>query len=97
MTTAATKGLKMGWTDARTYATGTRTQRAAIRRRLVKASLGYTGEFWGKYREYASMALCDFATAIEEGRMARTCRPSKLRNLMDRCDAEADRLAEAVA
>lgn len=89
MTSSERKGLTMGWTDARAYATGTKAERRAIRRRLVKSSLGYGRPFWNQYRAYFAMACEDFARAIAEGRIARTCNPHKLLNLLDRADAAA--------
>jgi len=68
-------GWLAGWYDAERFVRGTHADRAKVRRRLQR------GDQWSTLRREYRQSLCqrleDFAHAIEQGRIARTVRPSK--------------------
>jgi|GEM_PF-6178433 len=73
--TPEAKGWHLGWDDAARFVRGTRHDRRAIRRQLRKSAESYT-PFWLGYRRCLLQRLEDFAAAIVDGRVPRTCRPS---------------------
>lgn len=70
-------GYRMGWEDAERFARGTRADRREVRRRLAKSGASYAA-FWRAYRDAVLPRLEAFAGAIREGRLPRTCRPSRI-------------------
>ncbi|SIO60210.1 hypothetical protein SAMN05444166_6308 [Singulisphaera sp. GP187] len=70
-------GFKRGWVDAERFVKGTHRDRREIRRQLAKSADSYA-PFWRGYRDSLLQRLEDFAAAIAEGRVARTCRPSRI-------------------
>ena len=79
-------GFRRGWADAALYATGTRADRAVIRRDLAKSDAGQWGRgpFWTAYRDAFDARAEAFGRAIAEGRIARTIRPTRLFALCNR-------------
>lgn len=83
MTAVERKGWDLGWDDAERYARGTRRDRREIRRRLAKAELSRS-EFWRAYADIFHRRAGDFADAIRQGRIARTCRASRIWAVLNR-------------
>ncbi len=75
---AEAKGYRMGWDDAKVYATGSKVERAAIRRRLAKANRTFGNPFWTEYHRALTGRAEAYGVAIREGRLPRTIRPTKL-------------------
>jgi hypothetical protein len=78
------RGYNLGWHAAARYARGTRRDRREVRRLLAKSAAS-GAPFWASFRDAFVPRAADFADAIREGRLPRTCRPSKLYTVADRC------------
>jgi len=68
------KGWMLGWADAERFARGTRRDRREVRRRY-RISQESSASFWQGYWDCFSGRAGDFASAIRDGRLPRTCRP----------------------
>jgi hypothetical protein len=76
-------GYRNGWKLATTYATGTRRDRAAIRRRLelLKDSFGqFARGLWDVFADLAEQR----SEAIRAGLAPRTIRPTRLERVLER-------------
>jgi hypothetical protein len=81
---AEVKGFAMGWADAQRYATGDKRDRAAVRRRIAKGEATFANAFYDEYFRALGMRTNAFGQAIADGRLKRTCRPSRLYAIANR-------------
>jgi hypothetical protein len=77
MTTDA-KGFALGWTDAERFARGNKADRRDVLRRIAKGEATFANAFYAAYFAGLGPRAEAFGVAIREGRIARTCRPSRL-------------------
>lgn len=95
-TAAWHRGYGAGMADGRSYATGTRAGRRAIRRRAGKSVLSYAA-WWDGYYDGFRDAAEQWAEAIAAGLVARSANPHKLSRVLDRSREEASAAAERTA
>ncbi len=76
-------GYTIGFDWARAYATGTRLERAAIRRKLVRMAESYNGLVRGIWTGWNDL-VDQLAPAILEGKAPRTINPHKLTHVLER-------------
>jgi hypothetical protein len=76
-------GYRKGWKLAVAYATGTRGERSAIRRRLAILNDSYSGFARGLWAGFGDLAD-QRSQAIRSGRARRTVNPFKLARVLER-------------
>jgi hypothetical protein len=76
-------GHTLGWNWAGQYATGSRTDRAAMRRKLCRMAGSYNGLVQGIWTGWSDRVE-QLAPAIREGRAPRTINPHTLSHVLER-------------